>query len=111
MVSVSNVDLVMAALRARLQRLARDKRATRTKGAAASERSEGRPETGRIGSLQQLPPREFDRALVELLLERELGENLGSDPRFKDLIERTCAILDSDPEIQALFRDVQRQAR
>ena len=110
MVSISNVDLVMAALRARLQRLAKDKRATRAGGTVAAGRKEKRSETGELGSLQQLPPREFDRALIGLLLERELGEGLGSDPRFNDLVDRTSAILEGDPEIQALFREVQQQA-
>jgi hypothetical protein len=111
MVSISNVDLVMAALRARLQRLSKDRRTTRASGTAAAGRKADRSEAGEIGNLQQLPPREFDRALVGLLLERELGEGLGSDPRFKALIERTSAILEDDPEIQALFREVQRQAQ
>lgn len=111
MVSISNVDLVMAALRARLQRLAKDKRATRSDGAAAAGRGEKRSEAGEIGNLQQLPPGEFDRALVGLLLERELGEGLGGDPRFKALVDRTSAILANDAEIQALFREVQQQAR
>ena len=73
MVSISNVDLVMAALRARLQRLAKDKRAARSGTAAAARRREERSEAGEIANLQQLPPREFDRALVGLLLEQELG--------------------------------------
>ena len=66
---------------------------------------------GEIANLQQLPPREFDRALVGLLLEQELGGGLGSDPRFKELVERTSVILADDPEIQTLFREVQQQAR
>lgn len=111
MVSISNVDLVMAALRARLQRLANDKRTARSSAAVAADRKEERSEAGEIANLQQLPPREFDRALVGLLLEQELGEGLGSDPRFKQLVERTSAILADDPEIQTLFREVQRQAR
>lgn len=110
MVSINNVDLVMAALRARLQRLAKDKRATRSSGKATADRNVGRDETSRIGNLQHLPPREFDRALVGLLLERELGEALCSDPRFADLIERTSAILEDDPDIRALFRGLQQQA-
>ena len=93
MVSISNVDLVMAALRARLQRLAKDKRATRSGASSAASREERRGEFGEIGNLQQLPPREFDRALVGLLLEREMGDGLGADPRFKALVERTSAIL------------------
>lgn len=111
MVSISNVDLVMAALRARLQRLAKDKRTARSDATAAARRTVERSEAGEIANLQQLPPQEFDRALVGLLLEQELGEGLGSDPRFKKLIERTSSILVDDPEIQTLFREVQRQAR
>jgi hypothetical protein len=111
MVSISNVDLVMAALRARLQRLAKDKRAARSGATVAPLRSEERKEAGGLANLQQLPPQEFDRALVGLLLEQELGEGLGSDPRFRRLVERTSAILAGDPEIQTLFREVQRQAR
>ena len=110
MVSINNVDLVMAALRARLQRLARDKRTERTTSATASERADARAAGDEIGNLRQLPPREFDRALVGLLLEREFGEGMSADPRFHALIERTSAILDGDPEIRALFRDVQRAA-
>jgi hypothetical protein len=110
MVSISNVDLVMAALRARLQRLGKDKRTGRAgRNAPAATRQERDPAAG-IANLQQLPPREFDRALVGLLLEREFGEGLGSDPRFKALVDRTSALLESDPEIQALFRQVQQDA-
>src|SRR5688500_18101469 len=94
MVSISHVDLVMAALRTRLQRLAKDKRAIRSGAASAAGRTEQRSEFGEIGSLRQLPPREFDRALVGLLLERELGEGLGGDPRFKALVDRTSATLE-----------------
>jgi len=108
MVSISNVDLVMAALRARLQRLAKEKRSART---GAAERKSDRSTTGEIGNLQQLPPQEFARALVGLLLERDLGEGLHGDPRFQALIDRTSAILEDDPEIQALLRQVQREAR
>ena len=111
MVSISNVDLVMAALRARLQRLAKDKSASRSSGPAAADRKESRVETSRLGNLQHLPPSGFDRALVGLLLERELGEGLSSNPRFKDLVDRTSAILEDDPEIRALFRGLQQQAR
>ena len=111
MVSISNVDLVMAALRARLQRLAKDKRTVRPGAAVADRRKEERSEAGELANLQQLPPQEFDRALVGLLLVQELGEGLGSDPRFKQLVERTSAILADDPEIQTLFREVQQQAR
>ena len=111
MVSISNVDLVMAALRARLQRLAKDKRAARSGAAVAPRRSEERNGAGELANLQQLPPQEFDRALVGLLLEQELSEGLGSDPRFRQLVERTSAILADDPEIQNLFREVQRQVR
>jgi hypothetical protein len=110
-VSISNVDLVMAALRARLQRLAKDKKTSRSGRSATAARNEERGSAGEIGNLQQLPPREFDRALVGLLLERELGEGLGADPRFKALVDRTSALLESDPEIQALFRQVQQEAR
>jgi hypothetical protein len=110
MVSISNVDLVMAALRARLQRLANNKRAARSGDATPAGRKDTRNEAGEIGNLQQLPPREFNRALVGLLLERELGEALGSDPRFKELIERTSAILEDDLEIQAWFHEVRQQA-
>jgi hypothetical protein len=105
------LDLVMAALRARLQRLAKDKRTARSGAAVAARRKEERSEAGEIANLQQLPPREFDRALVGPLLEQELGEGLGSDPRFKELIERTSSILVDDPEIQTLFREIQQQAR
>jgi hypothetical protein len=111
MVSISNVDLVMAALRARLLRLAKEKRPARPGGAVAAERNADRGTTGEIGNLQQLPPQEFDRALVGLLLERDLGEGLSGDPRFQALIERTSSILENDPEIRALFRQVQREAR
>ncbi len=110
MVSISNVDLVMAALRARLQRLAKDKRTARSGTTAAGRRKDEQSEAGEIASLQRLPPRDFDRALVGLLLEQELGEGLGSDPRFQKLVERTSAILAEDSEIQALFREVQKQA-
>ena len=111
MVSIRNVDLVMAALRVRLQRLARDKRAARSGAAVASPRSDERNESGEVANLQQLPPQEFDRALVGLLLEQGLGEGLGSDPRFRQLVERTSAILADDPDIQALFREVQRHTQ
>lgn len=111
MVSISNVDLVMAALRARLERLSRDKRTAYSSAAVSARRKEERSEAGEIANLQRLPPQEFDRALVGLLLEQELGEGLGSDPRFKRLVERTSAILADDPEIQALFREIQQQAR
>jgi hypothetical protein len=110
MVSISNVDLVMAALRARLERLAKDKRTARSDAAVAARRKDERSEAGEIANLRQLPPREFDRALVGLLLEQELGEGLASDPRFKQLVERTSAILAEDSEIQALFREVRQQA-
>jgi hypothetical protein len=36
---------------------------------------------------------------------------LSGDPRFQALIDRTSAILEDDPDIQALFRQVQREAR
>lgn len=110
MVSISNVDLVMAALRARLQRLAKDKRASRSSSATMAGRNEQRSKADKIGNLQQLPPREFDRALVGLLLEREFGERLSGDPRFKALVDRTSAILADDTEIRALFREIQQQA-
>ena len=111
MVSISNVDLVMAALRARLERLGKDKRTARSGGTVAAERGLPRRESEGIGNLQRLPPDEFDRALLGLLLERELGEGLASDQRFKALVERTYAVLSDDPEIRAVFRALQQQAQ
>jgi hypothetical protein len=101
----------LAALRARLTRLAREKRAARSGGAGVAERNAERGTADEIDNLQQLPPKEFDRALVGLLLERDLGEGLSGDPRFQALIDRTSAILEDDPDIQALFRQVQREVR
>ena len=111
MVPIGNVDLVMAALRARLQRLARDKRTIHSSGTAAALRNTDQSKASEIHNLRQLSASEFDRTLVGWLLERELGDCLGTDPRFKQLIEQTSAILGLDPEIQALFRQIQQQDR
>ena len=110
MVSISNADLVMASLRARLQRIAADKRVSRTRGTGAAERQERRGPIAEIGRLQPLPSDEFDRALVRTLLEHEFGEGMAEDPRFLRLVETTAAILAADTEIAALFRRLQDEA-
>ena len=107
MASISNVDLVMAALRARLERISRDKRARRSE--APGRAPPGAPASAApdLKAYRRLPPREFNRALVRVLLEQDFGAGLAEDPRFQVLVERTAAVLEGDEECRALLRSVQ----
>ena len=109
MVSIGNVDLVMAALRARLEALAKEKRTGKAGKKDRADRGELRDPAAASQALKDLPPREFDRGLVRLLLEGEFGSHLAEDPRFLALVERTCTLLTEDRETEALFRRLQRE--
>jgi hypothetical protein len=109
MVTISNVDLVMAALRSRLQRIAGDKRPGRASAQPArpSGRSAGREPIQALAAMRGLPPEDFDRALIRAVLEMELGEAISEDPRFHRLVEQTHTILQEDPDIKRVLRQIQ----
>jgi hypothetical protein len=109
MVSISNVDLVMAALRSRLRRVAAEKRSGKTVASSApqSTRSTGRERIEALAAMRQLPPDEFERTLVRAVLEMELGEAISEDPRFHRLVDQTHRILQEDPELRKALRQVQ----
>lgn len=109
MVSISNVDLVMAALRSRLRRINSDKRSAKasTSSAAQTTRPAARDRTKAIEAMRQLPPEEFERTLVRAVLEAELGEGISEDPRFNGLVKRTLQILKEDAELCRLLKQIQ----
>ena len=109
MVTISNVDLVMATLRSRLQRIAAEKRVGKTQAGQAA-RVARRGERGEIEALEamrHLPEEEFDRALVRAMLETELGESVAADARFHRLVDRAARVLRDSDELRAMFRQVQ----
>lgn len=117
MVSIGNVDQVMALVRNQLERMARERKVDKPGNAAKSASSQA---TGKasaatrqsrlqaLGSLADLPEEEFGRVLVGALLSHELGEEVARDSRFQSLVERTTTILQSDPEIAAMLRDLRK---
>lgn len=109
MVMISNVDLVMATLRSRLQRIASEKRTGKAQ-AGQPTRVARRGERGEIEALEamrHLPEEEFDRALVRAMLETELGEGVAADARFHRLVDHTARILRDSDELRAMFRQIQ----
>ena len=68
--------------------------------------------TERIASLNAikgLSDDEFARGMVRSLLEEELGEKLGNSLGFVDLVDRTAAMMQSDPQTAALLRQVRKE--
>jgi hypothetical protein len=108
-VSISNVDLVMAALRSRLRRVAGEKRTGKAGAGSATQatKSTARGNADALEAMRQLPPDEFESALVRTVLEAELGEGISDDPRFARLIEQTRRTLHEDPELRATLRQIQ----
>ena len=109
MVTINNVDLVMAALRSRLRRIAGDKRAGGISARAThrSDRSVRREPIQALAAMRGLPAEEFDRALIRAVLEMELGEAISEDPRFHRLVDRTHTILQDDPDLRRVLRQIQ----
>lgn len=110
MVSISNVDLVMAALRSRLRRVASEKRSSKTSASSGSRRTHAaRGELGAtLDAIRQLPPEEFERLLIRAVLETELGEAISEDSRFNSLVEQTCAVLQEDSDLKKAMQRIQR---
>ena len=109
MVTISNIDLVMAALRSRLQRIAADKRIDKTRAVrtARTTRNDRRDRVEALAAMRQLPDEEFDRALVRAMLETELGEAVAADSRFQRVVDYTTRVLRENPEMQGIFRQIQ----
>jgi hypothetical protein len=109
MVTISNIDLVMAALRSRLQRIAADKRADKTRAVRPSRlaRNDERRRVEALAAMRQLPEEEFDRALVRAMLETELGEAVATDARFQRIVDHTTQVLRESPELRSAFRQIQ----
>src|SRR5690348_14925998 len=107
MVLVSNVDLIMAALRSRLKRVSAEKRSAKAAPSSLEgyARSTARDPFEALAAMRQLPHKEFERTFVRAVLEAELGESLSEDPRFARLIDETHRRLLEAREL----RDVLRQ--
>jgi hypothetical protein len=108
-VNISNVDLVMAALRSRLRRVTADKRAGKTQARPAQhlDHPVGHLPVETLGAMRKLPSDEFERALIRAVLETELGEAISEDPRFHRLVDQTHRILREDPELRQVLRQIQ----
>ena len=113
MVTIGNVDQVMALVRNQLERMARDRKVglAGSKAAKAETGKAGAASTGKtrlqaLNSLADLPAEEFDRVLVGALLSHEFGEDVAQDPRFKAIVDRTAQLMRDDPELAAAMREV-----
>ena len=116
MVTIGNVDQIMALVRNQLERMARDGRRVGT--ADKSKKSEAARATGKataassetrlqaLTNLADLPEEEFERVLVGALLSHEFGEEIAQDPRFQAVVDRTSRILREDPELASAAREV-----
>lgn len=112
MVTITNIDLVMATLRSRLQRIAADKRTGKTQRTQGSRvaRSAQRGEVEALAAMRSLPDDEFDRALVRAMLETEFGEAIAVDSRFHQIVDYTVGVLRESPELQKVLRQIQSGA-
>ncbi len=117
MVSIGNTDQVMALVRNQLERMSRERKVDKTGRSAKTSSSATAGKTTEasrqsrlqaIGTLADLPEQEFGRVLVGALLSHEFGEEVARDSRFQSLVDRTTAILHSDPEIAAMLRDLRK---
>lgn len=117
MVTIGNVDQVMALVRNQLERMSRERkvdkpdRSTKAGSSAPSGKLAPASRQSRlqaIGSLADLPEEEFDRVLVGALLSHEFGEEVARDSRFQSLVDRTTAILRADPDLANMLRDLRK---
>lgn len=115
MVTIGNVDQVMALVRKQLEQMARqrgiDKLDRKGKSGSTAATSKVTIATRQsrlqaIGSLADLPEEAFERVLVGALLSHEFGEDVARDARFQSLVDRTAAIMRADRELANLLREL-----
>lgn len=120
MVSINNVDHVLALVRGQVERLARDRRAAGGKKAGRSERAgairaSARSRLDALATIEELGEESFAQLLVGALLSEEFGDDAANDPRFQQIAARTAEIMRTDPNLRAAMRalrgDTQRAAR
>ena len=109
MVAISNIDLVMAALRSRLKRITAEQLAAKSRTAPSSQspRTSERHRVQALAAMRQLPAEDFERALVKTMLEVEFGDAIGEDVRFNRIVNSTTRVLRESPEMQEAFRQIQ----
>ena len=104
MTRITQSDQIVLLLRQQLQRVAGRKdasRAERTGKPARREKAGNRVEA--LAALHDLPQEDVGRALRRMLLVDEMGEAIGSDPKFQSVIDKVHRLIKSDPETNQLI--------
>lgn len=111
MTRITNSDQILAIIRNQLQRLSERSRAQgsgkATRKAPAVMTSPER--LAALNAIDGLTDEEFARGLVRTLLEDAFGEKLGNSPGFLDLVDRTLAVMQADPQTAALLRQIRSE--
>lgn len=110
MTRITNSDQVLAVIRNHLQRMAKSSKASSPGKASRTgqARMTSAERLSALNAIDGLNDEEFARGMVRSLLEDELGEKLGSSANFLEIVDRTAAIMQADPQTAALFRQLRK---
>lgn len=108
MTRVGNTDQIMALVRSQLQRMAKRQRSEKghksgqpdARVLTQHERIEA------LRTIQDISDDEFTQGLVRAFLSEEFGHALAGSPGFQHLVEKTAGLMQADPQIAALLRQV-----
>ncbi len=104
MTRITQSDQIVLLLRQQLQKVAGRKdvqRKERTGKSAKREDAGNRVEA--LAALRNLPQEDVERALLRMLLIEEMGEAIGSDPKFQGIIDKVHRLIKSDRETNQLI--------
>jgi len=109
MTGIGATDQIVLLLREQLQR------SERAKGRPAA-RKDGRPATPQqrlevLAAIEDLPERDFRRALVRGLLSERLGPDLVADPAFEAVTGEVLKLIEESDETRALLDRVAKDFR
>lgn len=109
MTGITTIDHVMLLLREQLRQSERVRAdpSLRTTSRAATPQQR----IAALAAIDDLPPRDFRRALVRSLLSERLGEALVSDPAFDAVTGEVLRIIEDSDEARALLDQVVERCR
>lgn len=109
MTRVGNTDQIMALVRSQLKRMTKRERSAGGDKVNQADSPRALSQNERIQALsaiEDLSDEEFARGLVRAFLSEEFGEAVSNSSGFQQIVERTAGVMQADPQISALLRQV-----
>lgn len=108
MTRVGNTEQIMALVRNQLQRMSKREKSTKTQQVRKTENKplNQRERVQALAAIEDLSSEDFSQGFVRALLSEEFGPEVSHSPAFQQVVEKTAAAMEADPQIASLIRQV-----